>query len=264
MKWMTGSVLLAILWGLPGLAWAEENPTGPPRQNNPRTLQPIRLGMTRQEVRAKWGEPLECRYAYDEEECFDSGEYDWSKRKAVLALEDIYRRETATSAYDILVQYHWDRRRSHSHPDIRVLYVEIEPEHPVPVRPTLRDLPEALELCRSGCGMYGDIIGPTVMVYPELVTLRQRAKATLIANHWKPLSPSQQARRGGDWSPALELRLEEDAGDKDRSVQEIAWFERPIRLVILNVHWPRGELQLDRRTSLPGRRWILELDSFRP
>ena len=243
MKWMTGSVLLAILWGLPGLAWAEENPTGPPRQNNPRTLQPIRLGMTREEVRELWGPPHTMYVPPIEEEDFDSREdYDYGVMAYTL-LSDAYRRQTARNQYEVRVYYSYDRRKDAQRPEMRAFLVRLKPSRSVPLMRTLRDVPEAAELCRSGCEMWGDKVLPEISVFPQHPSLSQRRLAELVAYKWKPMPPSERDDKH-DWTPTVDLHLKKWSGYKERTVHEIEWMDRPIDQVEITINTPRSLIEL--------------------
>ena len=184
MKWMTISVLLAMLLGLPGLAGAQENPAEPPGEDNPRTLQPIGLGMTREEVRELWGPPHTMYVPPVREEDFDSREdYDHGVRMYGF-LSDAYRRQTARNEYEVRVYYSYDRRKDPQRPAIRAYHVRLHPSRPVPLLRTLEDVPEAAELCRAGCEVWGEKPSPTVQVFPQHPSLSQRRLGELAAHGW--------------------------------------------------------------------------------
>lgn len=229
------------------------------------TLRPIQLGITRQEVRELWGEPLKCLYNFDVEECTAPDTYDWSKRKDPRILRDVYKRKTSLNVYKVLVSYSLDQTRSARQPDIRVRGIQFDLEKPMQVLPTVKDLPEALELCSSGCAMLGDNRGglPRVMVFSQPPTLRQRGLADRIMHGWKP-SPAERRGGGFEWVPTVKLRLEEKPGDINRNVHNIAWFERSVQWVDIFVLAPRTYLQDDKKYRFNLGQSLLELGSFKP
>ena len=236
-----------------------------PITEEPSTLRPLQLGITRKEVRKLWGEPLKCLYVFDIEECTSPDEYDWSKRKGPRILHDVYKRKTVLNVYSVVVDYEPDQTRSAQRADIRVTGVNFDLEKPMPVLPTLKDLPEALELCNSGCAMLGDIRGgiPDVMVFSQPPTLRQRGLADRIMHGWKP-STAEHRRRRLEWLPTVKLRLEEKPGDINRNVHNIAWFERSVQWVEFSVFAPRTYLKSDKKYRFFWEQSLLELGSFKP
>ena len=245
-------------------------PLAPAQEKSPEKAVPavkkkFELAITRKEARTRWGEPVECRYTFDPEQCTAPDEYDWGKRKALGFLYDVYRRKTDNNTYEVQVKFSMDRTKSERHPEIRVISVIFEAQQPTTVLPMLHDIPEALELCKSGCGMYGDNIGgtPEVVVYPRHASLLQRRLAERMSNHWERM-PLWSRDEGWDWVQAFRLRLEAKPSDQYRKAQDIDWFRRPVKEAIFNVDAPRGNLKFDRIYRRRLGHKLIDLGTFDP
>ena len=82
-----------------------------PEKYDPRTLKPIRLFMTREEVREMWGEPAKFIYGYSDFEkkqkirkYFSAEEYEEGLRR-YGSLNDVYYRETSKIRFEIVIEY---------------------------------------------------------------------------------------------------------------------------------------------------------------
>lgn len=257
----TFQILSLILFLLPAVIVSHEGQVEESPKEAPSVQRPMLLGLTRQEARQRWGEPDKCYYTFDAEQC-TSPDYDWSTVEILGTLEDVYHRKTAANTYEILVRYNVYQRPSLGKAEIRVIDVEFKPAKPTTVQPMLRDLPEALELCRSGCEMQGFKGGglPSVLVYPQNPTLRQRALADRVMYGWKLAPPEKRGRRM-EYIPTVELDLQEKPGDQYRKVHEIPWVDRSVKWVIFSMAPPRSFLDQDRigRNLLPQSRLVLGL-----
>ena len=190
MKFMTCSVLLVMLLSLPGLARAQEEPAEPPRPDNPRTLQPIRVGDD-----AGGGAGTLGAAAHHVRPAGQGGGFRFPGRlrpwrACYRLLSDAYRRQTAHNEYEVRVYYSYDRTQdvqTSRNPGPIWVRVEPVPPRPVPCEP-LQDVPEAAELCRAGCEVWGEKILPKVLVFPQHASLTQRRLAELVAYDWKPFS----------------------------------------------------------------------------
>ncbi len=97
-----------------------------PEKYDPRTLKPIRLFMTREEVRELWGQPE--RYLYGDRDFgskrgtrdyFLPEEYD-EGMKRYGSLMDAYFRKTATNRYQIRIGFKLDQSGNSNQPEMRV------------------------------------------------------------------------------------------------------------------------------------------------
>ena len=222
-------IIFLVLLLFPATVIAQEAKAEKSSKEAPSVQRPMLLGITRQKARQRWGKPDKCYYTFDAGQC-TSPDYDWSTVEILGTLEDVYHRETAVNTYEILVRYNLYQRPALGKAEIRVIDVKFKPANPATVQPMLRDLPEALELCHSGCTMQGDKGGglPSVLVYPQSPTLRQRKLADQVIKGWRPPLFGTRNDRF-EWVPTLQLRLQEKPGDQYRKVYDIAWLERQVK-----------------------------------
>ena len=234
-------------------------------KENPRTLQAMKLSITRKEVRELWGVPVGCRYSIDREQCTAPDEYDWGKLQTIGILADVYRRKTKINTYEVRVYYGLDHRKSRRHPEVRVHSVQFELEKPIEALPTLRDLVEVLDLCNRTCEMHGDHSGgvPLVSVFPQRPTLNQRRQGDLLINVWEPM-PLEDRDNRRDWMPTFKLYLEEKAGDRYRKTHDVGWFTRPVTYIKFQANSPRRNLEIDRIYGSHLGYTMLELGTFDP
>ena len=223
----------------------------------PSTLQPIQLGILQEEVRERWGAPHTIYIPpINEKDTPTVEDYDWGVHVLGL-LSDAFRRKTETNEYEVRVFYAPDRRKSQDDPEIRVASVELKPSKPITLLPMLQDLPEAFELCNSGCEMWGSRISTKVMVFPRLPSLRQSRTARLIAYGWKPM-PLEKRDDRDDWTLFLRVFLKKRAGDDERTVREIDWMNRPVEQVKVTIDTPRLWLEFDKQAqtlNAPAKRF---------
>ena len=184
MRFLTYSFGLFALFCLSVFAVGQDDPTENRQEKVASTLRPIELGMTQGEVRERWGSPHTIYLSsFQETDFADREDYDWEVHILGL-LSDVFDRKTAENKYEVRVYYAPDRRRDLDDPEIRVISVELKPARSLSLLPTLKDLPEAFELCRAGCEVWGRKIVPSVMVFPQHTTLRQRRVAAQVAYTW--------------------------------------------------------------------------------
>ena len=251
MRFMAISVLLGMLLGFPVLGVAQEEKKASeavspqePITEEPSTLQPIQLGILQEEVRERWGAPHTIYIPpINEKDTPTVEDYDWGVHVLGL-LSDAFRRKTETNEYEVRVFYAPDRRKSQDDPEIRIITIEFKPAKPTTLLPMLQDLPEALELCSSGCEMVVSKIGPSMLVFPQRPSLLQRRTAQEVVYTWKPMPPEDRDDRL-DWTQVVDLSFEKMKGDKDRTVYQIDWMRRRIKKVEINIDTPRRNLELD-------------------
>ena len=185
-----------------------------PKTYDPRTLKPIRLFMTREELHEMWGPPAKSQYSIVEldpegatkkrdsyitglgesrvtRKEYSAEEYAAAvKRYGEVFLKDIYFRKTATNHYKVMVSYRRYPWRDEPKAEVkmtRVKRVYFFPATEFPIIRTLSDLPEVSEVCGSHCWMNGYGRGElskwaSVTVYPrdpndrERMTPRQMAR----------------------------------------------------------------------------------------
>ena len=244
----TFQILFLVLFLLPATVIAQETQAVELPNEAASTLRPIELGMTQGEVRERWGSPHTIYLpSFQETDFAKLEDHDWGVH-ALKLLSDAFRRKTAKNDYNVRVYYGPDRRRDQDLPEIRVIRIELKPAKPLPLLPTLKDLPEAFELCREGCEIWGYRIGPSAMVFPQNPTLLQRRTAEQIAYKWKPMPPEKRDNRL-DRTPVVDLSFEEFSGDENRGVHDIRWFERPVERIWITTTIPRRFLELDKQTE---------------
>jgi hypothetical protein len=74
----------------------------------------------------------------------------------VRAVEDVYPRATSTNLYRIEVSWLPDETISRLRPTMRLRWLKMDVDKPAPATTLLADLPEAIEVCKSGgCDLYG-------------------------------------------------------------------------------------------------------------
>lgn len=241
-------IMFLVLLLFPAAVIAQESQAEESQERAPSTLRPIELGMTRAEVRELWGSPHTMYLpSFQESDFADREDYDWGVH-ALKRLSDAFHRKTAKNEYNVRVYYGPDRRRDPDLPEIRVIRIELKPAKLLSLLPTLKDLPEAFELCRAGCEVWGHKIGPSVMVFPQNPTVLQRRTAEQIAYKWKPMPPEKRDDRL-DWTPVVDVSFEEVSGDENRGVHDIRWFERPVERIWITFTIPRRYLELDKQTE---------------
>ena len=244
MRLLTYSFAVFALFCLSVFVMGQDDPAENRQERSPSTLRAIELGMTQGEVRERWGSPHTIYLpSFQESDFADREDYDWGVH-ALRRLSDAFRRKTAKNEYDVRVYYALDRRRDSDDPEIRVINVELKPAKLLPLLPTLKDLPEAFELCRAGCEVWGNLIGPSVVVFPQYTTLRQRRIAAQVAYTWRPIPPEDRDDRF-DWTPVVEIKLKKVLRVTKRTVYGIEWMERPVEKAKLQIDVPRRWLEFD-------------------
>ena len=229
-----------------------------PKTYDPRTLKPIRLFMTREEVLALWGEPEKYLFSIVEFEPLRVTRKYFSREEYAAAVRahglpwDVYYRKVGSLPFEIQITYGGDGRQDPEHPEIRIFTIDYLMPQPVPAFRLLQELPEVAELCRSGCGIYGDSYTevPHLVVYPPIRTLGQRIEASRMARLWMP---EEYKKRGQlAWTPVLKLFLQRRLLDEEQKAEAVDWFETPIEAIsfILERPVPMGN--------------IFKLGSFRP
>ena len=224
-----------------------------PEKYDPRTLKPIRLFMTREEVRKMWGEPATSQYQVRDRSTnrsmvkeYSPAEYaDDVKRYGVQSLKDIYYRKTPTNQFQVTVSYKKYPPESQNEDELRIQDVAFFPATRVPIIPTLDDIPEAADVCGTECGMYGTGHGRFFFgaIYPRYPTKGQRLKAIQMTR-WKGYLTkewldsdwafmAEEWIKIGDWVPAVSLALQVGSVQENLTLQEVDWMQRRVRKVAL-------------------------------
>ncbi len=222
-----------------------------PDKYDPRTLQPVRLFMTREEVHETWGEPEKYLSTIIKFEPFKVTKKYVSREEYAAAVgapgffQDIYYRKLGSLPFEIRITYGKDGRQDPQHPEMKVFAIHYHMPQPAPAFRLLQELPEVAELCRSGCGLYGDISSdkkPHIVVFPPMRTLRQRIEASQMARLWMPEEYKKQGQL--DWTPIIRLFFRKQVSDKEQKAKGIDGFETPIEAIsfILERPVPLGTL----------------------
>ena len=237
-----------------------------PEKYDPRTLKPIRLFMTGKEVREMWGEPARYLYGHIEKNLkirkYISVDAYEEALKRYGPLADVYYRKTPTNRYEILVDYKQTKRQGPGKLEMNVSHVAFIPATRFPVNQTLNEIAEAAVVCPASCGIIGAMTGIYVRAYPRYPTLFQQEAADLMARIWKPdLYKRSEGKR--NWVSELNLWLEWSIRDLSRDVQEIEWFQRPVKTITLTISTPQMDLELEKKTSSYGEsQRLLQLGSY--
>lgn len=249
MRLLTYSFAVFALFCLSVFARGQDDAAENRQEKVASTLRPIELGIAREDVHRRWGPPTNTNRSLFTAEDLASQEAFQRAWETKGLLRDIYVRKTALNDYRVQLDYEPYESKGGAGAVIRLVTVHLDLTEPRTVLPSLRDMPEALELCRSGCNVHGDRTGgfPSVMVYPQNPTLRHRALADRIMYGWKPVPPGRRGQRK-EWIPAVEFRLQEESGDQNRPIHEIAWFERPIKHVSFTMYTPFSDWEEERKT----------------
>ena len=236
---------------------------------DPRTLQPIGLFMTREEVRELWGEPDRYFYGHIDfkplrvtRKYFSREEYDEAV-KQYGALQDVYYRKTPRDRYEIRIGYKEDPIANPDQSDKKVYEVVFYPAAAHPIDFTLKDLVEVMGLCQAECGMQAHEVSVSVEVYPNFPTADQRNQTARMARIWAPDSYRIRGEKA-DWLPVVNLVLQMEQSDLDSTIQEVEWMRRPVSTVVLGFSTPRWDLRHDREARMGRKQRVMELGSFHP
>ena len=136
-----------------------------PKKYDSQIRKPIRLFMTREEVREMWGEPerhlrtgLDGESRQGEREYFSPPEYEAALQR-YGPLQDVYYRKTKKTRYEILVTYREVPRKVpreapgevQTPPELRVSRLTFMPDEKLSVDEIQGDLPETKDLCGAVC-----------------------------------------------------------------------------------------------------------------
>ena len=280
----------------------EETPW--PEKYDPRTLQPIRLFMTREEVLALWGEPKS--YFYEDSDIktrvitrryFPPEEYQeaakWISRRKVSRLnemkslgkvanafriramevlkrrsplDEVYYRETPHSRYEMIVEYMRDSADGSDSGPKRVAEVSFHPDTLRPVAETLDDLPETWSVCELGCEMFGTVRAFGIVMYPWQMTSQQREVAHQLARALEPLANPYRE----DWRPLLILGMNWSGRKEelDLGVHDVDWHSRTIRFVQMSLSENRFGVVSGSRSDPPKAlhigRFQVDVEGKRP
>lgn len=162
------------------------------------------FGAARSEVTAsfgrpdKWLAPIEGKYMNTVEE--------YSAALSVYnPIWDVYMRETKSNLYEIQVGYRNDSSVSRLRPTQRLGSLDVLVDKPAPAAQLLADFPEAYDICREGCDLYGipDLTEKYVLAYPSKPTPEQTKLDHLLATDFKS-EPSKD-----EWCVVVKLFLGE-------------------------------------------------------
>jgi hypothetical protein len=83
-------------------------------------------------------------------------------------VEDVYLRETTGNLYEIRLSWLPDTSVSRLRPTPRLHQLDVRLDKAASVRSVLLDFPEAFEICKLGCDLYGvpDITGYYILAFP--------------------------------------------------------------------------------------------------
>ena len=239
-----------------------------PEKYDPRTLKPIRLFMTREEVREIWGEPAKFIYGYSNFEkkqkirkYFSAEEYEEGLRR-YGSLNDVYYRETAKNRYEIVIEFKNAKIDTKIEPEMRVRRVIFLPFTKRSFIEMIEDFPEALALCQHECGMHAHRLTMSVQTFPKCPKATHQAEAQQMAKLWEPRMYEREGAQA-DWVSVIDVLLRVEMEDLDRNVHQIGWMQRSIRLVMLNFDYPewyRKGLEIKTKSTL--KHGVLDIGSF--
>ena len=256
-----------VVFCLSAVGCREEEPVN----YNPRTLQPIQLFMTQQDLWKQWSTPKEHLYLKVNREnysvqakTFPPEEYE-AYVKAFGLVRDIYERKIAIQVYRIEIEYHKFQSEEQTDPQILVRQVTFFPNRSLSLRAFLNELPEAQQLCRSGCGIiaYKSEYFSSVTVYPKNPTVHQRTIASQVMRMREP-EYFKKLGETADWMPVLKFDLSQGPEDKLRSVQEIEWMDRFFQFITLKIAPPLTQWTKDAEQSAREKQRVLKIGSFHP
>jgi len=109
----------------------------------------------------------------------------------VRAVGDVYMRQTSANLYRIKVAWLPDETASRLRPTMRVRWLTKDVDKPAPVATILGDLPEAAEICKTGCDLYGvadgdfQVSGSYVLALPSNPSPAQLQTGLLLATNFE-------------------------------------------------------------------------------
>jgi hypothetical protein len=130
----------------------------------------------------------------------------------VRAVGDVYMRQTSMNLYRIKVAWLPDETTSRLHPTMRVRWLKMDVDKPAPAAVILGDLPEAVEICKTGCDLYGvaeggiDVLGSFVLAFPSRPSPEQLRTGLLLATNF------QGGEVHENWCVGVMLALEKSGG----------------------------------------------------
>jgi len=130
----------------------------------------------------------------------------------VRAVGDVYMRQTSMNLYRIKVAWLPDETTSRLHPTMRVRWLKMDVDKPAPAAVILGDLPEAVEICKTGCDLYGvaeggiDVSGSFVLAFPSRPSPEQLHTGLLLATNFQGGEVRQ------NWCVGVMLALEKSGG----------------------------------------------------
>jgi hypothetical protein len=130
---------------------------------------------------------------------------------------DVYLRETPTNAYRVQVWYRLDTSASRLRPTPRAAELKIEIDRPASATTILKDFPEAAEICKAGCDLYGvpDVVGNYVLAYPSKPTPAQLEMGKRVATGFAPRETT------AEWCLAVRLKLDSSGTDWSGKVSSL-------------------------------------------
>lgn len=150
-----------------------------------------------------------------------------------------YVRRTDVNEYELRLEFGQDDSESRLHPVTRLRRVEIAIDRPRPAKEVLADIPEALQLCGSGCSLLGVVTDgnfnyePHIIAYPAQPTAEQSRVAALLGTNWRP----ETAKAA--WVPAVILTWKTSYGS---SYAPVDWLNQPIEAATFTVVAPSIEM----------------------
>lgn len=250
-----------ILFCIPAAGLAQQEPTEKLLGQVPSTWQSIELGLSRKEVRERWGNPNK-HYSPKLRGYFVPQEQEAAERLLGL-LDDVYYRNTAANKYEVRFRYERDTSKSRLQPFVFANTIELIVDKPVAALETLRDIPEVLDLCRSSCGLYADLHDTHVVAYPKNLSPSEIEKGFQLVRTW-----SKEIWKTGGFVPAVFLGWEDETREslswRVIRDQDVDWLNQPIEQISFGFVFPRlaFELKGDKKNALGHK--VVSLGIFNP
>ena len=185
----------------------------------------LRLGMTRDEISLRLGRPRFGAY---------------------------FTRKTSTNLYSIELHFVPDATASQLHPVDRLAGISFTVDHPSPPLEVLQDMPEAVDLCRDGCEIFGRRLDTypvemrNVVAYVAHPSPEQSDLAARLGSTWR--KPDVE----GTWTPAIILSWRADRPDSDHPAKPIDWLRQPVERAEVTSIEPEVETRAGRSTVSLG------------
>jgi hypothetical protein len=120
-------------------------------------------------------------------------------------VEDVYMRETPGNLYEIRLSWLPDTSASRLRPTPRLHQLDVRLDKAASATSVLLDFPEAFEICKLGCDLYGvpDITGYYILAFPLA------PKADQYGGQWAQ-NFYRSVQAGAEYSIGVELKVQQD------------------------------------------------------